>query len=320
MASPRLRTMATPVVKCEHLQFVASSAVPARPSRETVKTPQGLQALIDDGVIDEVLRPLKSGKEAAVYVVRSGNDVRCAKVYKDMAQRSFQQRVQYQEGRKVRGSREARAIGKATKYGRKQQEVAWKNTEVDALYQLRDAGVRVPEPFGYYHGVLVMELVTDGEGFSAPRLGEIEPDAEQAREFHRILIRQVVLMLCCGLIHGDLSPYNVLVDANGPVVIDFPQVVSAAGNNAARTMLLRDVNNLTAYLGRWAPELLDTWYGEEMWALFEAGELRPDTELTGEFVADEGSVDLDSVRHAINDAREEALIRQQGREAAEQED
>lgn len=285
-----------------------------------MKTPQGLQALIDDGVIDEVLRPLKSGKEAAVYVVRSADDVRCAKVYKDMAQRSFQQRVQYQEGRKVRGSREARAIGKASKYGRKQQEAAWKNTEVDALYQLRGAGVRVPEPFGYFHGVLLMELVTDAEGFSAPRLGEIEPSEEQAREFHRILIRQVVLMLCCGLIHGDLSPYNVLVDANGPVVIDFPQVVSAAGNNAARTMLLRDVNNLTAYLGRWAPALLDTWYGEEMWALFEAGELRPDTELTGEFVADEGDIDLDSVRHAINDAREEALIRQQGREAAEQDD
>lgn len=180
--------------------------------------------------------------------------------------------------------------------------------------------MRVPEPFGYFHGVLVMELVTDGEGFSAPRLGEIEPGAEQAREFHRILIRQVVLMLCCGLIHGDLSPYNVLVDADGPVVIDFPQVVSAAGNNAARTMLLRDVNSLTAHLGRWAPELLDTWYGEEMWALFEAGELRPDTELTGEFAADEGDIDLDSVRHAINDAREEALIRQQGREAAEQDD
>ena len=281
-----------------------------------MKTPQGLQALIDDGVIDEVMRPLKSGKEAAVYVVRSGDDVRCAKVYKDMAQRSFQQRVQYQEGRKVRGSREARAIGKASKYGRKQQETAWKNTEVDALYQLRDAGVRVPEPFGYFHGVLVMELVVDADGHSAPRLGEVELSALQARGFHRFLIHQVQKMLCIGLIHGDLSEYNVLVAPDGPVIIDFPQVVSAAGNNAARTMLLRDVNNLTASLGAWAPELLDTWYGEEMWALYEAGELRPDSELTGVFVHDESSIDLDGVRHAINDAREEALIRQQGREAA----
>ena len=282
-----------------------------------MKTPPALQALIDDGVIDEVLRPLKSGKEAAVYVVRSGDDVRCAKVYKDMAQRSFQQRVQYQEGRKVRGSREARAIGKATKYGRKQQETAWKNTEVDALYQLRDAGVRVPQPHGYFHGVLVMELVTDAEGFSAPRLGEVVLTPEQARDYHAVLVRQVVRMLCCGLIHGDLSAYNVLVGPDGPVVIDFPQVVSAGGNNAARAMLLRDVNNLTASLGRFAPELLDTWYGEEMWALFEAGALLPDTELTGVFEPDERSVDLDSVRDAINEARIEAMIRQQGREAAE---
>src|SRR5688500_10691506 len=281
-----------------------------------MKTPAALQPRIDDGVIDEVMRPLKSGKEAAVYVVRAGDEVRCAKVYKDMAQRSFQQRVQYQEGRKVRGSREARAVGKASKYGRRQQETAWKNTEVDALYQLRAAGVRVPEPFGYFHGVLVMELVTDAEGFSAPRLGEVELTAEQARDYHRVLVRQVVRMLCCGLIHGDLSAYNVLVGPDGPVVIDFPQVVSAGGNNAARAMLLRDVNNLTASLGRWAPELLDTWYGEEMWALFEAGALQPETELTGEFEPDESTVDLDGVRHAINDAREEALIRQQGREAA----
>jgi RIO kinase 1 len=281
-----------------------------------MKTPHGLQALIDDGVIDEVMRPLKSGKEAAVYVVRCGDDVRCAKVYKDMAQRSFQQRVQYQEGRKVRGSREARAIGKASKYGRKQQEIAWKNTEVDALYQLRDAGVRVPEPYGYYHGVLVMELVVDADGHSAPRLGEVELSHDQARGFHRFLVRQVVKMLCVGLIHGDLSEYNVLVAPDGPVIIDFPQVVSAAGNNAARAMLLRDVNNITASLGQWAPELLDTWYAEEMWALFEAGDLRPDSELTGVFVHDESTIDLDSVRHAINDAREEALIRQQGREAA----
>ncbi len=285
-----------------------------------MKTPQALQALIDDGVIDEVLRPLKSGKEAAVYVVRSGDDVRCAKVYKDMAQRSFKQRTQYQEGRKVRGSRQARAVGKASKYGRKQQETAWKNTEVDALYQLRDAGVLVPEPHGYFHGVLVMELVTDAEGFSAPRLGEVELTAEVAREYHQILMRQVVKMLCCGLIHGDLSAYNVLVGPDGPVVIDFPQVVSAAGNNAARAMLLRDVNNLTASLGSFAPELLDTWYGEEMWALFEAGTLLPDTELSGLFVHDDSTIDLDSVRHAINDAREEALIREQGRQAKAEED
>lgn len=281
-----------------------------------MKTPIGLQALIDDGVIDEVLRPLKSGKEAAVYVVRSGQEVRCAKVYKDMAQRSFQQRVQYQEGRKVRGSREARAIGKATRYGRRQQETEWKNTEVEALYRLRDAGVRVPEPHGYFHGVLVMELVADADGRAAPRLCDVKLDPERAREFHQVLVRQVVRMLCCGLIHGDLSEYNVLVDGDGPVLIDFPQVVSAAGNSAARMMLLRDVNNLTASLGRWAPELLDTWYGEEMWAMFESGALQPGAGLTGVFEQDERAADLDSVRMAIDDARQEALIRQQGREAA----
>lgn len=280
-----------------------------------MKTPASLQTLIDEGVIDEVLRPLKSGKEAAVYLVRSAGEVRCAKVYKDMAQRSFQKRAQYQEGRRSRGSREARAVAAGSRYGRRQQEAEWKNAEVDALYQLREAGVRVPEPHGFFHGVLLMELVTDAAGAPAPRLGEVELDGDQAREFHRLLVRQVVRMLCCGLIHGDLSAYNVLVGPDGPVLIDFPQVVSAAGNNAARSMLLRDVNNLTAALGRWAPELLDTWYGEEMWALFEAGGLQADTALTGRFTFDARSVDLDGVREAINDARELALIRQQGREA-----
>ena len=285
-----------------------------------MKTPQGLQPLIEDGVIDEVMRPLKSGKEASVYVVRSGDDVRCAKVYKDMAQRSFQQRVQYQEGRKVRGSREARAIGKASKYGRKRQETAWKNTEVDALYQLRDAGVRVPEPYGYFHGVLVMELVTDADGHSAPRLGEVELAPDQARGFHRFLVRQVVRMLCAGVIHGDLSEYNVLVAPDGPVIIDFPQVVSAAGNNAARAMLLRDVHNLRDCLGRFAPELHATHYGEEMWALYEKGELRTDSELSGEFVFDEHAADTQAVMLSIEDARQEAVIRQQGREEAAERD
>jgi len=288
-------------------------------SKGRVKTPHSLQALIDDGVIDEVVRPLKSGKEAAVYVVRSGGDVRCAKVYKDMAHRSFQQRVQYQEGRKLRGSRQARAVGKASRFGRKQQEEAWKNAEVDALYALCDAGVRVPTPHSFSHGVLVMEMVCDADGYCAPRLGEVELDADRARSYHRVLLQQVQTMLCLGMIHGDLSAYNVLVGTEGPVLIDFPQVVSAAGNNAARAMLLRDVNNMTAYLGRSAPELLETWYGEEMWALFESGALQPDTVLTGHFEFDQRAVDLDGVRQAINDAREEALIRQQGREAAEAE-
>lgn len=281
-----------------------------------MKTPAGLQALIDDGVIDEVLRPLKSGKEASVYVVRSGAEIRCAKVYKDMAQRSFQQRVQYQEGRKVRGSRQARAIGKASKFGRKEAEAAWKNAEVDALYRLVEAGVRVPQPHGYFGGVLVMELVTDADGVSAPRLGEVELSAETARDYHRFLMRQVARMLCVGLIHGDLSEYNVLVAPDGPVIIDLPQVVSAAGNNAARTMLRRDVGNITISLARFAPELLDTHYAEEMWALFEQGELQPDSVLTGHFVFDQGEVDVDSVMQSIIDAREEALIRQQGRDAA----
>ena len=282
-----------------------------------MKPPASLQALIDDGVIDAVLRPLKSGKEASVYVVRSGDEVRCAKVYKDMAQRSFQQRVLYQEGRKVRGSRQARAMGKASQFGRKEAEAAWKSAEVDALYRLADAGVRVPRPHGYFSGVLVMELVTDADGASAPRLGEVELSAQTARDYHRFLVRQVARMLCEGLIHGDLSEYNVLVAADGPVIIDLPQVVSAAGNNAARTLLRRDVGNITISLSRFAPELLDTHYAEEMWALFEQGELRPDSELTGHFAFDEGAVDVDSVMQSIIDAREEAILRQQGREAAQ---
>jgi RIO kinase 1 len=285
-----------------------------------MKTPAGLQDLIDEGVIDQVLRPLKSGKEAAVYVVRCGDEIRCAKVYKDLAQRSFQARVQYQEGRKVRGSRQARAMGKATKFGRKEAEAAWKNAEVDALYELAAAGVRVPQPHGYFNGVLVMELITDVDGHSAPRLGEVDLAPDTAREYHRFLMQQVGRMLCVGLIHGDLSEYNVLVGPDGPVIIDLPQVVSAAGNNSARMMLRRDVGNLTISLSRFAPELLDTHYAEEMWALFEQGELRADSALTGEFVFDESAVDVDSVMQSIIDAREEARIRQEGREAAERAD
>ncbi|MDR3385949.1 MAG: serine protein kinase RIO [Rudaea sp.] len=281
-----------------------------------MKTPKGLQALVDDGVIDDVLRPLKSGKEASVYVVRASDEVLCAKVYKDMAQRSFQARVQYQEGRKFRGSRQARAIGKATKFGRREQEAEWKNTEVDALYRLAAAGVRVPRPRGYFHGVLLMDLVTDEHGHSAPRLGEVELTPEQARSFHAELIRDVVRMLCQGLIHGDLSEYNMLIAASGPVIIDFPQVVSAAGNNAARAMLLRDVHNLRDTLARFAPELGDTHFGEQMWALYEKSELHADTVLNGSFTFDERRADVGAIMSSIEEARKEAMIRQQGREEA----
>ena len=281
-----------------------------------MKIPKGLQPLIDDGVIDAVLRPLKSGKEASVYVVRAGNEVLCAKVYKDMAQRSFQARVQYQEGRKFRGSRQARAIAKATKFGRREQEAEWKNAEVDALYRLAEAGVQVPHPRGYFHGVLLMALVVDEHGQPAPRLGEVELVPEHARSLHTRLMRDVVRMLCLGLIHGDLSEYNVLVAQDGPVIIDLPQVVSASGNNAARSMLLRDVHNLRDSLARFAPELALTHYGEEMWAIYEKGELQPDSKLTGSFIFDERSADVHAVILSIEEARKEAMIRQQGREEA----
>jgi RIO kinase 1 len=287
--------------------------------RKTLKTPSGLQPLIDDGVIDEVLRSLKSGKEATVYVVRSGERLLCAKVYRDMAQRSFQKRATYQEGRKIRGSRQARAMGKRSSFGRKEQEAAWKNAEVDALYQLVAADVRVPKPFGYFNDVLLMEMVTDAAGDPAPRLGEVDLSRETALEYHTFLVHQVVRMLALGLIHGDLSEFNVLVGQDGPVIIDLPQVVNAAGNNGALAMLQRDVNNLRSTLGRFAPELLATEYAREMWSLFEQGELRADTRLTGLFAQDMSAVDADGVLQVIDDAREEAIReairRELGREA-----
>jgi len=278
-----------------------------------VKTPAALQPLIDDGVIDEVIRSLKSGKEATVYLVRSGEHIRCAKVYRDMAQRSFQKRAQYQEGRKVRSSRQTRAMSKSTRFGRKEQETAWKNAEVDALYKLVAAGVRVPKPFGYFNDTLIMELVTDASGEPAPRLGEVDLSAETARQYHDFLIRQIVRMLSIGLIHGDLSEFNVLVGPDGPVIIDLPQAVNAAGNNGALAMLERDVNNIRGTLGRFAPELLETQFAREMWALFEQGELTAESKLTGVFALDEKAADADAVLLAVEDAREDALQRELGR-------
>lgn len=280
-----------------------------------MKTPASLQPLIDDGIIDSVLRPLKSGKEATVYLVGSGGgQILCAKVYRDMAQRSFQRRAQYQEGRKVRGSRETRAMRKNTRFGRREQEAEWKNAEVAALYKLAAAGVRVPKPYGYFNDVLLMELVTDAAGYPAPRLGEVELSPEKAREYHEVLIRQIVRMLSVGLIHGDLSEFNVLVAPDGPVIIDFPQVVDAAGNNGALQMLERDVNNIRGTLGQYAPELLVTEYAREAWALFEQGTLMADSKLTGSFVRKKTPTDPAGVLLAVEDARQEALQRELGRE------
>jgi RIO kinase 1 len=272
-----------------------------------LKTPAGLQPLIDDGVIDEVMRSLKSGKEATVYIVRTGTQLRCAKLYRDMGQRSFQKRTVYQEGRKVRGSRQTRAMNKSTRFGRREQEAAWKNAEVDALYQLVAVGVRVPKPYGYFNDTLIMELVTDAAGDPAPRLGEIDLAPDTAREYHTFLMRQVVRMLSIGLIHGDLSEFNVLVGPEGPVIIDLPQVVNAAGNNGAFAMLERDVNNIRGTLGRFAPELLETQFAREIWALFEQGDLKADSPLTGICAPDEAPADAAGVLLVIEDAREEAL-------------
>jgi len=285
-----------------------------------MKTPKRIQPLIDDGLVDDVIRPLKSGKEAAVYVVRCGTEIRCAKVYKEPDKRSFRQSVLYQEGRKVRNTRQARAMAKGSRYGRQEQETAWLNAEVDALYRLAAAGVRVPQPYGFYDGVLLMELVADAEGSAAPRLGDVVLSPDHARAHHATLIRQIVRMLCAGLVHGDLSEYNVLLAADGPVIIDLPQAVDAAGNNNARFMLERDVANMAACLGRFAPELLDTDYSREMWTLYEAGELLPHSELSGVFVLETAPADVGDVLAVIDAAREEHAARQRGRTEAAQPD
>ena len=264
-----------------------------------MKTPKRLLPLIEDGLIDEVIGQLMSGKEATVYTVRCGTEIRCAKVYKEAAKRSFKKAAQYSEGRKVRNSRRARAMEKGSKYGRKQQEDTWQNAEVDALYLLAGAGVRVPKPYGCFDGVLVRELVTDDSGSVAPRLGDVSMSEEQALEDHAILMHYVVLMLCAGIVHGDLSEFNVLVDDYGPVIIDLPQAVDAAANNNAEAMLERDVNNMTQYYGQFAPQLLGTKYAKEMWALYEDGALKPETELTGHFDDPEDPSDVDGVLEEI---------------------
>ncbi|TDF79678.1 PA4780 family RIO1-like protein kinase [Pseudomonas sp. H9] len=282
-----------------------------------MKTPKRIEPLVEDGLVDEVLRPLMSGKEAAVYVVRCGRELRCAKVYKEANKRSFRQAAEYQEGRKVRNSRQARAMAKGSKYGRKEAEDAWQNAEVAALFRLANAGVRVPRPYDFLDGVLLMELVADEFGDAAPRLNDVVLEPEQAREYHAFVIRQIVLMLCTGLVHGDLSEFNVLLGPDGPVIIDLPQAVDAAGNNHAFSMLERDVGNMAAYFGRFAPELKNTRFAKEMWALYQAGELLPDSELTGQFQDDQRRADVAGVMREIEAARFDEARRRAVKEEAE---
>jgi len=276
-----------------------------------MKTPPRLLALQEDGLIDEVTRQLMSGKEATVFVVRSGDEVMCAKVYKEANKRSFRQSVDYTEGRKVKNSRLARAINKGSKYGKQAQEEAWQSAEVDALYRLADAGVTVPKPYNFYEGVLLMELVTDEHGHAAPRLNDLSFTAEEARLHHNSLVTEVVRMLCAGIVHGDLSEFNILLGENGPVIIDLPQAVDASSNNHAQAMLYRDVNNLATFFGQFAPELRNTQYGKEIWGLYAKGALSLDVALTGRTKENHKAVDLNSIVHEIDAIRAQEERRKQ---------
>ncbi|MGK7246625.1 PA4780 family RIO1-like protein kinase [Buttiauxella agrestis] len=283
-----------------------------------MKIPNRIQPLVDDGLIDDVLQRLKSGKEADVYTVLCGDKIQCAKVYKEATQRSFKQAVQYQEGRKVRNSRNARAMQKGSKFGRKQQEETWQTAEVEALFRLANAGVRVPQPYLCIDGVLLMELVTDADGAVAPRLSDVTLDEETAIADFNTMIGNIVRMLCAGLVHGDLSEFNVLLDAHGPVIIDLPQAVDAAANNHAESMFERDVNNITEYYGQFAPQLLKTRYAKEIWALYEDGKLTPETVLTGLFVEEQHDVDMDSLMDEIITGEDEYYDRQRAAKERDQ--
>ncbi len=281
-----------------------------------MKPPARLQALIEEGLIDTVVRQLMSGKEATVYVVRCGAETRCAKVYKEATHRSFRQAVDYTENRKVKNTRQARAMAKGTRFGRQAQEAAWQSAEVDALYRLAAAGVRVPTPYNFHDGVLLMDLVADADGAAAPRLNDVQFTPEEARAHHATLLAEVVRMLGAGVVHGDLSEFNILLGADGPVIIDLPQAVDAAGNNHAKRMLLRDVDNLRHFFGRFAPDLLQTEYGHEIWDLYERGALQNDAALTGRFEHAHGVVDMGGVLREIDDARDEEAARRQRLQSA----
>ena len=267
-----------------------------------MRIPNNLISLADQGIIEEVVRPLMSGKEAEVFLVRSGGKLRVAKVYKEAQNRSFKNRAEYTEGRKVRNTRDQRAINKRSRHGRDQDEAAWRSTEVDMIYRLRDAGVRVPTPHHFIDGVLIMELITDAQGDPAPRLAEVSLSAEEAVKVFDRLLAEAIRMLCAGVVHGDLSDFNVLMGADGPVVIDLPQAVDASSNQNAKKLLLRDVDNLQRFLSRFVPNRQPLPYAQEMWDLYARSELTPETRLSGRFRTASKRVDTASLLELIGEA------------------
>lgn len=275
-----------------------------------MKIPKLIKPLIEEGLISEVIQSIMSGKEASLYVVRCGTKIRCAKVYKELNKRGFKKSAQYQEGRKIKNSRRARAIQKGSRYGKQQQEETWQNAELLALRRVGECGVRVPETFGYFDGILLMELITNEQGHVASRLADISMSKETALFEYNIVIRYIVYMLCAGIIHGDLSEFNVLAGADGLVIIDLPQAVDASSNNHAESMLKRDVNNITQYFSNFAPELINTRYGDEIWSLYVEGNLQPDTALTGIYNEPNRATNIDTVMLEIKAtiAEEEARL------------
>lgn len=271
--------------------------------------PAPLRPLFEEGLVDEVLRPLMSGKEASVFLVRSRGELCVAKIYKEAQNRSFRQRSAYAEGRQVRNSRQRRAMEKGSKYGKALLEAEWQNSEVQALTKLHQAGVRVPVPYHHADNVLLMELVKDANGEPAPRLYDLRLMQHEAIKIHERLIREIVRMLCAGYVHGDLSEYNILMDADGPVIIDLPQASDAAHNRNSERIFLRDVKNLAYFLGRVAPRLRKTRYGPEIWDLYTRGELHPDSKLTGRFKRRDNRVDTESIIAEIQASAAEASAR-----------
>lgn len=242
-----------------------------------------LEPLLADGIIDGILGQLKTGKEAEVWLVQHGDQVVAAKLYKERHARNFRNNVGYREGREVRNSRTRRAMEKGSRFGQAAAEEAWRSAEADSLYTLHAAGVRVPTPVMFYEGVLLMELVLGADGHPAPRLVEAPPaTAEDARALYLDIRAQVVRMLSADLIHGDLSPYNILMAAAGPTLIDFPQTVAAARNNRAEFYFRRDLDNVRNFLAGFDPGLRgmggDTG---EIWNAYVRRDLTPDFAPSG---------------------------------------